>query len=104
MSTWPAVVLGLVLTLSSVSVADAVNLVDRPGRFDTRAVLVTLDAPRGVYQVSLTNQSGLPWLKTVTWAPPAGMVIREITRSTGARCRLAAGVVTCTVAGKGLLA
>ena len=48
------------------------------------------------YEIILLNTSGVGYIKTFKWIPPAGWTIKSIASATGAKCRLASGNVFCS--------
>jgi hypothetical protein len=74
----------------------------RAGRGDAHVVVTFLDIPRGLYRLSVENTSGLGYINTFNWEPPAGMTITAINSSQGGKCSLLSGAISCRGAGKGI--
>jgi hypothetical protein len=75
---------------------------ERQGLGDAVTVITFLDIPRGLYQLSVENTSGLGYINTFTWVAPENMNITQITSSEGGKCTLVAGNISCRGGGKGI--
>jgi len=75
---------------------------ERQGLGDAVTVITFLDIPRGLYQLSVNNTSGLGYINTFTWVAPTNMNITAITSSEGGVCHLDNGNISCTGGGKGI--
>jgi hypothetical protein len=75
----------------------------RQGLGDAVTIMRFLDIPAGLYQLDVTNTSGLGYINTFTWVAPTNMNITRITSSEGGICTLtASGDISCRGGGKGV--
>jgi hypothetical protein len=75
---------------------------ERQGLGDAVTVVHFLDIPRGLYQLTVDNTSGLGYINTFTWVAPTNMNITAITSSEGGKCTLVDGNISCKAGGKGI--
>jgi hypothetical protein len=54
------------------------------------------------YQLEIENTSGIGYINTFNWVPPANMTITAITSTSGGRCALVSGHIACKGGEKGI--
>ncbi len=69
---------------------------------DASTVMRYLDPHAGKYQLVIFNTSGIGYINSVNWLPPAGLTVTAITGVTGGTCRLDQGDIACDAAAPGL--
>ena len=65
------------------------------GRGAADAVTVVTWLGSGRYQLDVQNTSGIGYINTFSWVPPAGLTITAVTSSEGGKCTLVAGNIQC---------
>jgi len=73
----------------SSGVPDPGNVAPRRDDSDAVTILRTLDASAGKYQIEVENTSGIGYINSFNWVPPADWTIKEITSTEGGHCSLA---------------
>jgi hypothetical protein len=48
------------------------------------------------YEIAVQNTSGIGVINSFKWSPPAGWTVQAITKTTGGRCNLQAGTISCS--------
>jgi hypothetical protein len=87
---------------------DPGNVAPRHDDSDSITIFRFLDPSAGKYQVEVQNTSGIGYINSFNWIPPANMTITAITSTEGGHCKLApapAGVnlmISCTGGSKGI--
>lgn len=61
---------------------------------DAETVLRTRS--RDHYELDVENTSGIGFINRFTWSPPPGWMITEITKTSGGKCSLASGTISCS--------
>ena len=72
-----------------VSPDDPGNVAPRRNDSDSITIVRFLDPSAGKYQVEVQNTSGIGYINSFNWVPPAGMTISAITSTEGGHCTLA---------------
>ena len=65
------------------------------GRGSGDAVTVVRWIGPGLYQLDVQNTSGIGFIDTFSWVPPAGLTITAVTSSEGGKCALVSGDIKC---------
>jgi len=81
---------------------DPGNTGTRSNQTDAVTIFRFLDPSAGKYQLEIQNTSGIGFINTFNWVPPAGMTITAITSSEGGRCTLVGGDISCVAGKKGI--
>jgi hypothetical protein len=69
---------------------------------DASTVMRYLDPRGGRYQLVIFNTSGIGYINSVNWLPPAGMTVTAITAVSGGTCRMDMGDIACDAKAPGL--
>lgn len=69
---------------------------DQGAKQGNDAVVVVRQLPHGHYELLVQNTSGIGWIDSFQWVPPAGMRVTAITKSSLGKCSVAAGAISCT--------
>jgi hypothetical protein len=69
---------------------------------DASTVMRYLDPHGGKYQLVIFNTSGIGYINSVNWLPPAGLTVTAITAVSGGSCRLDQGDIACDAKPPGL--
>jgi hypothetical protein len=67
---------------------------EKTGGADTETILRPLTKDH--YEVDVENTSGIGVINGFTWSPPPGWTVTRITKTTGGKCSLLSGVVSCS--------
>jgi hypothetical protein len=70
------------------SVPDPGNIAPRHDDSDSLTIFRFLDPAAGKYQIEVDNTSGVGYINSFNWVPPAGMTITRITSTEGGHCAL----------------
>ena len=88
--------------VSSLPPQDPGNTGGRVENGDAVTVITVLDQSKGLYQLLIQNTSGIGFINTFNWVPPAGFTVTAVTSSEGGRCTVSNGDISCTGGGKGI--
>ena len=69
---------------------------------DASTVMRYLDPHGGKYQLVIFNTSGIGYINSVNWLPPAGLTVTAITGVQGGTCQIDQGDISCNAAAPGL--
>jgi hypothetical protein len=69
---------------------------------DASTVMRYLDPRGGKYELEIYNTSGIGYINSVNWLPPAGLTLTAITSVTGGTCRIDLGDIACEANAPGL--
>ena len=69
---------------------------------DASTVMRYLDPRGGKYQLVIYNTSGIGYINSVNWLPPAGLTVTAITGVSGGTCQIDQGDIACNAAPPGL--
>jgi hypothetical protein len=86
----------------AIAVAETQDTAVRLGKTDAFTVISILDPQRGLWQLNLSNTSGIGYINSFNWVPPVGVTIVAITSTEGGHCTLVNGDISCDGGGKGL--
>src|SRR5262245_4929317 len=75
------------------SMPDPGNVAPRHDDSDSKTIFRFLDPAAGKYQIEVDNTSGIGYINSFNWVPPAGMTITRITSTEGGHCTLVANPV-----------
>jgi hypothetical protein len=67
---------------------DPGNIAPRHNDTDSVTIFRFLDPSAGKYQIEVQNTSGIGYINSFNWVPPAGMTVTQITSTEGGHCTL----------------
>ena len=63
---------------------------------DATTIIRPIDMRAGTYQVEVVNTSGIGYINSFDWVPPAELKVIAVTGTKGGTCHLANNVISCT--------
>jgi hypothetical protein len=84
------------------ALADPGDVGGRVNASDAVSVVRFLDPSQGKYQLEVENTSGIGYINTFNWVPPASMTVTSITSSQGGRCTVVRNTISCRGGAKGI--
>jgi hypothetical protein len=69
---------------------------DQGAKQGNDANVVVRQLSNGRFELLVQNTSGIGWINSFQWVPPAGMTVTKISHTSLGSCKLAAGAISCT--------